>query len=124
MLLVTVIILILVISLVEKIIDKYVGLKRKSISETPGKSINQWGRAIIVIVFLFSYLVALAYEVDAFLKWYFVLLLAVLMGFQTALEWKYIKESKQYISTLISSIFLISILCFFVIRTYSKIEGG
>ncbi|WP_462406246.1 DUF4181 domain-containing protein [Gracilibacillus sp. Marseille-QA3620] len=115
-LLTIVIIIFLVVFLVEKIIEKYLGVKRKAISKTPGKSIDQWGRTIIVIIFLFSFIVALAYEVDAFLKWYFVLLLTVLMGFQTILEWKYIKESKQYISTLISSMIIISILSLLVIR--------
>ncbi|WP_139892632.1 DUF4181 domain-containing protein [Bacillus sp. D386] len=115
-LLTTVIIIFLVVFFVEKLIEKYLGIKRKFISETPGKRIDRWGRTIIVVIFLSSYFFALTNEVNAILKWNWVLFFTALMGLQTILEWKYIKESKQYISTLISSMIIISILSLLVIR--------
>ncbi|WP_455675118.1 DUF4181 domain-containing protein [Pradoshia sp.] len=112
----TVIIIILVVFFVEKIMEKYLGVKRKFLSETPGKRVDRWGRTIIVILFLSSYLFALTKEVDVILKWSWLIFFTALMGLQTILEWKYIKESKQYISTLISSMIVISAFLFFVIR--------
>ena len=98
------IILFLVAFSVEKIIDKFWGVKRKSISETPGKRIDRWGRTIIVLIYL-SFIIT----TKGSNEWQFVLFLTALLGFQTILEWKYLKDSKQYISTLISSMMLFPI---------------
>ena len=107
-------ILFLLVFLIGKMIDKLLGVKRKNISETPGKSIDRWGRTIILVIFLSSYLLALEKESDAILKWQWVLFLTALVGLQTILEWKYLKGSKQYMSTLISLIITLFILVFFV----------
>ena len=98
------IILFLVAFSVEKIIDKFWGVKRKSISETPGKRIDRWGRTIIVLIYL-SFIIT----TKGSNEWQLVLFLTALLGFQTILEWKYLKDSKQYISTLISSMMLFPI---------------
>ncbi len=98
------IILFLVAFSVEKIIDKFWGVKRKSISETPGKRIDRWGRTIIVLIYLSFIIITKGSN-----EWQFVLFLTALLGFQTILEWKYLKDSKQYISTLISSMILFPI---------------
>ena len=103
-LLMILIILFLVVFSVEKIIDKFWGVKRKSISETPGKRIDRWGRTIIVLIYL-SFIIT----TKGSNEWQFVLFLTALLGFQTILEWKYLKDSKQYISTLISSMMLFPI---------------
>jgi len=110
-LLMLLLILFLVVFLVGKMIDKLLGIKRKDISETPGKSIDRWGRTLILFIFIWS---AFTEQSDAILKWQWVLFLTALVGFQTILEWKYLKGSKQYISTLISSIITFFILVFFV----------
>jgi len=98
------IILFLVAFSVEKIIDKFWGVKRKSISETPSKRIDRWGRTIIVLIYL-SFIIT----TKGSNEWQLVLFLTALLGFQTILEWKYLKDSKQYISTLISSMMLFPI---------------
>jgi hypothetical protein len=98
------IILFLVVFSVEKIIDKFWSVKRKSISETPGKRIDRWGRTIIVLIYLSFIIIT-----EGSNEWQFVLFLTALLGFQTILEWKYLKDSKQYISTLISSMILFPI---------------
>jgi hypothetical protein len=97
------VILFLVVFLIEKMTEKFLGVKRKKISETPGKSVDRWGRTIILIIFLVGYFFALTKESFDILKWHWVLFFTALTGFQVILEWKYLKESKQYISTLISS---------------------
>ena len=109
------IILFLVVFLVEKMTDKFWGVKRKSISEPTGKRIERWGRAIIVFIFVAT---SITKGSSAILEWHFILFFIALMGFQVILEWKYLKESKQYISTLISSI-IICPLVLLVIHFYS-----
>ncbi|WP_082197225.1 DUF4181 domain-containing protein [Bacillus sp. FJAT-27916] len=113
------IILFLLLFLIEKLIEKFLGVKRRRISETPGKSVDRWGRTIILIIFLVVYFFALTKGSVDTLKWYWVLFLTVLAGFQIILEWKYLKESKQYISTLISSTICFIFIIFFVIRFYN-----
>ena len=112
--LLTAIILFLMLFLVVYLVEKYLGIKRKLISETPAKRIDRWGRTIILGIFLSSSFFAITNEVEVILKWNWVLFFTALMGLQTILEWKYIKESKQYISTLISSMLLFIFLVFFV----------
>jgi hypothetical protein len=110
----TFIILILLVIFVEKMIGKLLGVKEEDVSETSGKRIDEWGRIIIVVIFLFSYIFALTKEIDTILKWNWIFFITALMGLQTILEWKYLKESKQYILTLISSTIIICIFVYYV----------
>lgn len=114
-LLTVLIILLLVVFSVEKMTDKFWGVKRKSISETPGKRIDRWGRAIIIFIFVVS---SITKGSSVILEWQFVLFFMALMGFQVILEWKYLKKSKQYISSLISSMIICPIILL-VIHFYS-----
>lgn len=107
------IILFLVVLFIEKMIDKFLGVKRNKLSETSGKSVDRWGRTLIIILFLAAYFFALTVESYAIYEWYVVLLFTTLMAFQVILEWKYLRESKQFISTLISSTIIICIFLFF-----------
>lgn len=43
-------------------------------------------------------------------KWYWIIYLILLLGFQSILEWKFLKNSKQYITTLIFLIFGVIII--------------
>ncbi len=102
-------VLCLVVLLVENRVAKSLGVKREKITKNPGKIVERWGRAVIAVIFLFSYLLALTMESDVLLKWHWFVLMVALMGFQVLLEWKYLKGSKQYIPTLISSLLMIGI---------------
>ncbi|MFJ7744693.1 DUF4181 domain-containing protein [Peribacillus sp. NPDC097295] len=89
---------------INKYLTKWLGVEKKeSISETPGKNMDRWGRGIILCIFLCALPMVLEYE--NILKWYWVLFLNVLIGFQSVLEWKYLKPSKQYLITLTYLIF-------------------
>ena len=103
------IVLALVVISIENQVEKFLGVKRREISETPGKIVQRWGRTIIVVIFIFSYFSDTIQESDVLLPWHWFLLIVTLMGFQVILEWKYLKGSKQYIPTLISSILMMSI---------------
>ena len=89
--------------LLEKGIYKLLGVEKKEVSETSGKKIDQWGRRIIMILFLSTIPIYTFYALKdtTFIKWYWILYLTALLGFQSVMEWKYLKNSKQYLATLI-----------------------
>ena len=116
-LLIAIILILLVIS-ITKWIEKFLGVKKEFVSDTPGKRINRWGRIIIAGIFLSLYFYALISKSDTMLKWSSILLLTSLMGLQSLLEWKYVKESKQYIITLISSTVVIGIWMYYLLRIH------
>ena len=103
------IILCSVVVLVENRVEKSLGVKREKISETSGRIVQRWGRAIIILVFLTFYFFAQTKESNVLLKWHWFMLIVALMGFKVLLECMYLKDSKQYISTLITSLLMISI---------------
>ena len=99
-LLVFFIILLVFVLLLEKILNRLLGVEKKRISETPGKNVDRWGRGIILIFFLCTIPFYVMAD-TSFIKWYWMLYMIILLGFQSILEWKYLKNSKQYITTLI-----------------------
>ena len=103
------IVLALVAVSIENQVEKFLGVKRREISETPGKIVQRWGITIIVVIFIFSYFSATIQESDVLLYNHWFVLIVTLKGYQVILEWKYLKGSKQYITTLISLILMLSI---------------
>lgn len=95
------IILLVFVLLLEKILNRLLGVEKKRISETPGKNVDRRGRGIILILFLCTIPFYAMAEDISFMKWYWMLYMIILLGFQSILEWKYLKNSKQYITTLI-----------------------
>ncbi len=104
--------------LLEKIINKLLKVEKKKISETSGKKVDQWGRGIILVIFLCTLPYFITKDNDV-LKWYWILFSTTSMGFQTILEWKYLKNSRQYVTTLIflivTFIVMLNIEYFFVV---------
>ncbi|WP_416116802.1 DUF4181 domain-containing protein [Peribacillus butanolivorans] len=98
--LVLIIVLIILGFLLEKIINKLLGVENKKISETSGKKVDRWGRGIILVIFLCTLPFVITKDTNV-MKWYWILHLILLLGFQSILEWKYLKNSKQYVTTLI-----------------------
>ena len=118
-LLVFIIILFILFFLLEKIVNRLLGVKRQKISETPGKKIDRWGRGITAVIF---FCIAIPYFIinsNISWKWYFILLLIFTIGFQAILEWKYIKNSRQYASTLI--ILIVSLIFLFNIEFFIRV---
>ncbi len=85
--------------LLEKIINKLLGVEKKKVSETSGKKVDRWGRGIILVIFLCT-IPFFTLNTDG-MKWYWIFYFIVLFGFQSILEWKYLKNSKQHVTTLI-----------------------
>ncbi|MFS0824655.1 DUF4181 domain-containing protein [Bacillus sp. 1P02SD] len=118
-LLVFIIILFILFFLLEKIANKLLGVKRQKISETPGKKIDLWGRVITTVILICIGIPYLVINNNILWKWYFILLLIFTIGFQVMLEWKYIKNSRQYISTLI--ILIIGLIFIFNIEFFIRV---
>ncbi|RDW20259.1 hypothetical protein CWR48_06050 [Oceanobacillus arenosus] len=94
--------------LLENWFNRLLGVEKKKISETPGKKFEKWGRGI----FILFYVCTLPFMIrePSLLKWLLILYAVVALGFQSVLEWKYIKNSKQYITTLIIMVLVIIII--------------
>ncbi|TWD87891.1 uncharacterized protein DUF4181 [Neobacillus bataviensis] len=92
--LVFIIVLIILQFLLEKIINKLLGVEKKKISETPGKNVYRWGRGIILVFFLCTLPFVITKDTSV-MKWYWIFYLILLLGFQSILGWKYLKNSKQ-----------------------------
>ena len=118
-LLIFIIILSILFFFFEKVVNKLLGVKRQKVSDTPGRKVDRWGRGITVVIF---FCIAIPYfMINSHVpwKWYFILLLLFTIGFQAILEWKYIKNSKQYASTLI--ILIVSLILMFNIDFFIRV---
>jgi hypothetical protein len=107
------IILIILYSLLEKIINKALGVQKGKISETKGKNIDRWGRSIIIFTFII--LSSPLHSININFSLILMLYWLTLLGFQAIMEYIYFKNSKQYIST---TILLILGLMIIYIGTY------
>ena len=89
---------------INKYLTKWLGVEKKeSLSGTPGKNLDRWGRGIILLIFICVFPLILEYE--NVLQWYWIFFFNVLIGFQSFLEWRYLKPSKQYVITLTYLVF-------------------
>lgn len=106
-------ILIGLILIIEKIINRLLGVQKKKLSETPGKKIDQWGNRVILVTFLSTLWFVIPTGSDIMIKLYWMTYLLLILGFQAIMEFIYIKNSKQYVSTtillILSLIFLYNI---------------
>ena len=94
-------ILLILILLLEKIINKLFGIKVKGkMSETSGKNIDRWGRVFIFVIVICTSPFVISKDANV-MKWFWILYLILSFGFEAILEWKYLKNTKQYISSLI-----------------------
>nr|WP_255731589.1 DUF4181 domain-containing protein [Solibacillus sp. MA9] len=98
--LILIIVLTIFLFLLEKILNKLLGVEKKKISESSGKKVDKWGRVIILVIFLCTFPFFVVQETNVMI-WYWMIYLTALLGFQSILEWKYLKNSKQYVTTLI-----------------------
>ena len=95
-----IILVILMVLLMEKVIFKLFGVEKKRISETSGKNIDRWGRSIIFLIVLCTLPFVVVKDINV-MKWYLILYFTLSLGFQSVMEWTYLKNSKQYVTTLI-----------------------
>ena len=102
------IIVVLLLYALDKLVDKFLGVERKDLSDTFGKGVDRWGRMLLYITF-FSFLPFASRQntntAANLLMLYYICGTSVL---QIILEWRYFKGSRQYISTIISSLIALS----------------
>lgn len=84
----------------EKRINRLIGVEKKKLSETSAKHIDRWGKGIILVIALTTLPFILKMDIKN-MKWYWIGYFMLSLGFQSFLERMYLKESKQYITTLI-----------------------
>ncbi|GGA46029.1 DUF4181 domain-containing protein [Paenibacillus physcomitrellae] len=105
--------LLLLVYVVVKITNKLLKIEEvESVSDTPGARIYRWGRVIIFIGFLVSLWYMTGNNSNLLHMYFWMIYTTLLLGFGAVMEFIYIKESKQYISTVIGLIVvLIAIYC-------------
>lgn len=94
---------------VGKITNKLLGVEKRQISETPGENVNRWGSRIILVILLCTTPFVNMNDPND-VRWYLGLNSVLSLGFQAFLEWKYIKNSKQYVATIIFLLFFFVII--------------
>lgn len=114
------IILVILVFLLEKIVNKLLGVEKKKVSETSGKNVDRWGRGIILVIFLGTLPFVVTKDTNV-MKWYLVLSSIFSLGFQSILEWKYLYNSKQYVTTLI--FLMLSVIIMYNIEYFVQLLG-
>lgn len=85
--------------------DWIIGEKREKISETDGRIINITGNLILVFIAIYSLLFVLDRSEEKTIKWFFFILMIIVYLFNAFLEWKYLKNSKEFTVTLLLLLF-------------------
>lgn len=95
----------------EVVFNKLLGVEKTKIADTPGREVDRRGRKIILVSIIFLLILSNVFNFS-FLdtKWWWLGYFIILAGFQIFLEWKYIKNSKQYLTTIILSIICLVML--------------
>lgn len=107
--------MVLVVHLTNYVVGKsIVGEKRKNVFETDGKYIYVIGLTVIgAIAFGSIRFFAVDFLNENVMKWFWLVFLILITGFYSFMEWKFLKDSKEYIVPLISmAVGIIFILIF------------
>jgi len=96
----TVIGLVILLIVVEKVSNKMLSVEKIRLSETPGKRINRGGQFVLFVIFLIL-LWFMTDVSDSLRMYYFLINLVLIYGYQSVMEFIFIKNSKQYLSTTI-----------------------
>lgn len=90
----------IVVWVIERVATKLLRVEKRKISDTPGKKIDQWGRGIIVVIFLGTCAFVLDQD-ESVIRVFWIFYFILLFGFEAFMKWKFLKNSKQYVVTLI-----------------------
>lgn len=121
MFLLNIFIIILVLSLIlyyfKKILRKLVGVeKQKRIIYEPAHKSQLIGERVLLVLFIFSVIILMTYPLLIIEPYILIITyLLILNLFRSFMEWKFQKESKEYIVTLSSSLFFI--IMYFIIKS-------
>ncbi|RIW37276.1 DUF4181 domain-containing protein [Bacillus salacetis] len=91
-----------VFGILNKLLGKWLGKDERKIADTEGKMLDRWGRGALLLIFLFILTrVNDMPDANAVMGLYWLIFIILIFGFQSFMEWKYLKGSKEYIKTLI-----------------------
>ncbi|EDL66293.1 DUF4181 domain-containing protein [Bacillus sp. SG-1] len=86
----------------EKLLTKWLGKDTRKISDTEGKLLDRWGRGVILLIALvFLTKVGDMSDQRLAMNIYWISFIIVFLGFQSFMQWKFLKGSKEYLKTLI-----------------------
>lgn len=109
-----------VVSGLEFVLKKWLKVEKVKISVTEGKNINRWGRGIILVVGLvmLPFVISMSFWP---MLWFWIIYYSVLSLFDAFLQWKYARESKEYIMTLIFWPIVMASFIFFALIAAERI---
>lgn len=108
----------MVMFVVDRFLTQILRIKKRRVSETAGKKIEQWGNGIIVLVYLVT-LWLVPDQSDGLRIIHLLGSLALLLGFKASLEFIYLKVSRQYILTAI--LLLINLFAIGIVKDMYKV---
>jgi hypothetical protein len=97
--------------LVNQGLTKWLGKDERKLSDTEGRLLDRWGRGVLLLIFLVVLIKIRAIpEFDRAMSIYWLIFIILTFGFQSFMEWKYLKGSKEYLKTLIILCFSVAVL--------------
>lgn len=106
-------ILIMLLAILGYFLSKWIiGPGRQEMDETEGKYIELWGRRILAIIGLILVFFVIDITDENTIKWFILIFLLIMFGFQSLMEWKYLKNPKEYKVSLL--LLLIGIIYWFL----------
>jgi hypothetical protein len=105
-------ILVILLAVLAPLLRKWIVGTDRYIDETDGRRVDFWGRIILVIIFLVLLFFVVDTSDETIVKWFFIIALTITTAFQSIIEWKYLKNSKEFVVTLI--LWVIGLIYFFL----------
>jgi hypothetical protein len=105
-------ILVFLLAVLAPLLRKWIVGTDRYISETDGRSVYFWGRVILAILFLVLFFFVIDTSDETILKWFFLIALTITTAFQSIIEWKYLKNSKEFVVTLL--LWVIGLIYYFL----------
>jgi hypothetical protein len=107
--------LLILLVLINIILRKYILAEgSEKISDTNGKNVNRWVKGLLVLIAICIYFFVLDTTDYSTIKWFWLIFFSVAIGFQAFMEWKYLKDSKEYIISLIILAVGLIYICVFI----------
>lgn len=117
---VTVIGLVILLIVVDKITNTIFSIEKKKVSESAGKHIDRWGRwilaAIVVIILWFP-----TDNSDMQRMFSILITLAFLCGYYAVMEFFFVRESRQYITTTV--LLLTILICMYMLHQFPFLQN-
>jgi hypothetical protein len=105
-------ILVILLAVLAPLLRKWIVGTDRYIDETDGRRVDFWGRIILVTIFLVLLFFVMDTSDETIVKWFFIIALTITTAFQSIIEWKYLKNSKEFVVTLI--LWVIGLIYFFL----------